>query len=145
MGDATVVAAMDADDRTPSSQMTSADRRLKSFTERITKAKQPPLLELPEDDTTNYGRALFTLPKRSKQIAAQSLSHIPASKRGEHLVLKCLGLTSGMASLSTSAMKAYEEIYSGDPDNIQAHRELLPSDDDVGARKRCRRRSAARA
>jgi hypothetical protein len=36
-GDATVVAAIDVD--TPSPQTTSADRRLKSFTKRITKAR----------------------------------------------------------------------------------------------------------
>ena len=85
-GDTTVVATMDAVNRTPSPQTTFASKRLKRFTERITKVRQPPLLELPEDNTTNDGRALFALPKRSKQITAQSLSHIPASKRGEHLV-----------------------------------------------------------
>jgi len=42
-------------------------------------------------------------------------------------------------------MKAYEEIYSGDPGNMQALRELFPPDGDVGARKRRRRRSVARA
>jgi hypothetical protein len=139
------MAAADANNHTPSPQTTSADRHLKSFTERITKARQPPLLELPGDDTTNDGRALFVHPKRSKRIAAHSLSHIPASKRGGHLVLKRLGLTSGMPSPSTSALKAYGEVYSGDPDNMQTLRELFPLDGDVGSRKRRRRCSAARA
>ena len=76
-------------------------------------------------------------------MAAQSLSHIPASKRGEQFVLKCLGLTNGMSSPSTSAMKAYEEIYGGDPGHMEALRELFPSDDDVGASKRRRCRFAA--
>jgi hypothetical protein len=44
-------------------------------------------------------------------------------------------------------MKAYEEIYGDDPDcgHMDALRELFPPDDDVGARKWRRRRSAARA
>ena len=120
-------------------QTTSANRRLKRFTERVTKARQPPLLELPRVDTAHAGRTPPALPRRSRRIAAQSISHIPASKRG------VLGLTSEMSSPSTSALKAYDEIYGGDPGNMQALRELFPPDGDVGARKQRRRRSAARA
>ena len=142
-----VGAATDTINRTSSPQMTSADRRLKCFTERITKVRQPPLLELSRDDTAHNGRTPPAwLPKRSKQIVARTISHISASKRGEHLVLMRLGLTSGM-SLSTSPLKVYEEIYSGDPGNMQALRELFPRDGNVGARsrKQRRRRSAAQA
>jgi len=144
-GDLTDGAAIDVVNRTLSPQMTFANRSLKRFTERVTKARQPPLLELPGGDTTNAGRTPPTLPKKSRQIAAQSISHIPASKQGEHLVLKRLGLTSGMPSPSTSALKAYDEIFSVDPGNMQALRELFPQDSDVGAHKRRRLRSAARA
>ena len=140
-----VTTATDTVNRTSSPQMTSADRRLKCFTERIRKVRQSPLLELPRDDTSHNGRTPPAwLRKRSKQIVAQSISHIPASKRGEHLVLMRLGLTNGM-SPSTSPLKVYEEIYSGDPGNMQALRELFPSDGDVGPRKRRHRRLAARA
>jgi len=59
----------------------------------------------------------------------------PRVKRGEHIVLKRLGLTSGMCSPSKSAMKTYEEIFSGDPDNMQTLRELFPPNGDVFARK----------
>ena len=79
-GDATVVDATDAVNYTTSPQTTTADRRLKSFTERVTKMRQLPLLELPRVDTTHGGRAPPMLPKKSKRIAAQSLSHIPTSK-----------------------------------------------------------------
>ena len=65
-GDATVVAITDAVNRTPSPQMTSADIRLRRFTERVTKARQPPLLELSGVDTAHDGRAPPVLPKRSK-------------------------------------------------------------------------------
>jgi hypothetical protein len=50
-----------------------------------------------------------------------------------------------MSSLSTSSIKAYNEIYGGDLGNMQALHELFPLDDDVGARKQRCRRSAARA
>ena len=76
---------------------------------------------------------------------AEHILHILVSKRGEHLVLKRLGLASGMSSPSTSALKVYDEIFSGDPSNTQALRELFPPDGDVGASKQCRRRSAAQA
>jgi ATP-dependent Zn protease len=46
-GDATVVDVTDAINRTPSPQTTSADRRRKRFTERVTRTRQPPLLEVP--------------------------------------------------------------------------------------------------
>jgi hypothetical protein len=144
-GGVTVVAATDIVNNTPSPQTDSADSRLKSFIERVTKARQPLLLELPGDDSTPDQRPLPALPKWSRRIAAQSLSHIPVPKRGEHLVLKRLGLTSGVSTPSTSAMKAYEEMYGGDPGYMEALCELFPSDSDVGAYKRRRRRSTARA
>jgi hypothetical protein len=53
--------------------------------------------------------------------------------------------TGPYASPFTSDMKAYEEIFSGDPGNIQALRELFLPDGDVGAHKWRRRRSVARA
>jgi hypothetical protein len=77
---ATIVAATDVVNNTPSPQTDSADCRLKSFIERLTKARQPPLLELPGDDSSTDRRPPPTLPKRSRRIAAQSLSHIPVAK-----------------------------------------------------------------
>jgi hypothetical protein len=112
-----VVAAMEPQ-RTPSPQTTSADRRLKRFTERITKARQLPLLELPGVVITHAGRTPPVRPKRSRWIVVQSISYISASKRGKHLILKRMRLTSRMPSPSTSALKVYEEIYSGDPGNL---------------------------
>jgi hypothetical protein len=67
---ATVVAAMDIVNNTPSPQTDSADYRLKSFIERLTKARQSPLLELPGDDSATDRRPPPTLPKRSRRIAA---------------------------------------------------------------------------
>jgi hypothetical protein len=58
--------------------------------------------------------------------------------------MKHQGLTSGMLSPWTSAMKAYDEMFSDDS-NMQALRELFPPDSDVGPRKRRRRRLATQA
>jgi hypothetical protein len=55
LGDTTIEAAMDVVNRTLSPQTTSAERCLKCFTERITKRRQLPLLELSGDDTA-YGK-----------------------------------------------------------------------------------------
>jgi hypothetical protein len=93
LGDATSEAATDTVNRTLA-QTTSAERRLKRFTKRIS---QQPLLELPIEDTS-YGRyALPSFSTRSKRIAAHSISHILASKRAGYLV-----------------MKVYDEMFSGD-------------------------------
>jgi hypothetical protein len=137
------MATTDDFNRTPSPQRTSAHKRLKRFTERVTKARQPPLLGLPDDKAALGGHATPSLPKRSKRIVAQATTHILTAKRGEYLVMKRLGLSSEMPPPSMSAM-TYDEVFGGDPANMQALRELFPPVGDVGLRRR-RRRSAARA
>lgn len=76
--------------RTPSPQTTTTDKGLKRFTERITRPRQSPLLELSGVETPLGGCAPPSLPKRSRQIAVYSIAHIPMAKRGEYLVLKHL-------------------------------------------------------
>ena len=67
-GDMTVVATMNVVNSTTSPQTSSTDRRLKRFIERVTKARQPPLLELP-DSSAHGVRTPPAIPKRSKRIA----------------------------------------------------------------------------
>jgi hypothetical protein len=55
------------------------------------------------------------MPTRSKRLAAQSISHIPASKRGEFLVKKRLGLGSEQQAPPTA-----KQLFRGDPKNLQA-------------------------
>jgi hypothetical protein len=81
---------------------------------------------------------------KNEASGAKLVPH-PMAKRGEHLVLKRLGLTNGVSTPSTSAIKVYEEIYGGDPGHMEVLRELLSPDGDMGARKRRCRRSATRA
>jgi hypothetical protein len=73
--DATVGAATDTVNRTSSPHMSSTDRCLKCFTERITKVRQPPLLDLPGDDTTHGGRTLPALAPQEEQ-ADSDAEHI---------------------------------------------------------------------
>jgi hypothetical protein len=111
--------------KTRTFQTTSAERHLKRFTERVTKTRQPPLLELPGDEAAIGGRAPLSLPMQSRRIAAQTTAHIPTAKWGEYLVTKRLGLSSGMPPSSTSAM-TYDEVFNGDPDHLQVLCELFP-------------------
>ena len=74
---------------------------------------------------------------------AHDTAYIPTAKRGEYLVMKRLGLSSGIPPLSTSAM-TYDEVFNGAPAHMQALRQLFPLVSDVSAGKR-RRRPAARA
>lgn len=62
LGGAAIMVAMDDVNHTPSPHTTSADRHIKRFTKRITKRRQPPLLELPRDDTALGERAPPLLP-----------------------------------------------------------------------------------
>ena len=118
--DTTIVAATDDDvNRTPSPPTTSADRHLKRFTKAITKRRQP--------------RTCTALAHQAKQgIVAQTIADIPATKRGEYLVMKRLELSRGMPSPSTLAKEAYD---SGDLAHMQALRELFALVGDVGVRK----------
>jgi hypothetical protein len=58
--DMVVVATDDAHDMTPA----------ESFIEQVTKAREPPLLELPRDDSAPDSRPPPALPKRSRRLAA---------------------------------------------------------------------------
>jgi len=117
-------------------------KHTKNFiTYRVTKARQPPLLELPGDETALGRRAPPLLPKQSRRIATQATAYIPTAKRGEYLVMKRLRLSSKMLPPSTSAM-TYDEVFNGDPAHMQALRELFPPVGDVGVCKRRRRPTA---
>jgi hypothetical protein len=87
---------------------------------------------------------LAEIPQRSRRLAEQNFSHIPASKRREVLLLKRMGFSQGIQEPSPAAKQKYDEIFSGAGEHSVALRQLFPPEDDLGARKR-RRRPAARA
>ena len=136
-------AAPNTEQRTPppAANSASAERRLKRFVDKIKKPRTPPLLQLPppeQPEATPWPK----IPTRSRRIAAQSLSHIPASKREGFLVRKRLGHTEAQAELASTAKPTYDEIFGNNHDHMQALRELFPPEGDIGARKRCRQQTA---
>ena len=67
----------------------SAARRLKSFTRCVLKKVDSPLIREPSKQSP----AKPVLPLRSRRLAAQSLSRVPAFKRGEVLIMQRMGYT----------------------------------------------------
>ena len=51
------------------------------------------------------------LPTRSRRIAAQPLSRVLASKRGEVLMMKRMGFLDGQTRSSTTVVDAYDSIF----------------------------------
>ena len=66
---------------------------------------------------------------RSRQLAAQPLSRVPASKRGEVLIMQRMGFTKGPSTSSTSELAAYDKLFSGDLTTSEADApdELFPA------------------
>ena len=84
----------------------SANCHLELFINIVTsKIASPLICEPPKQTPTKV-----MLPRRSKRQAAQSLSRVPASKRGEILVMQRLGLVTVGATPNTSTVKAYEDL-----------------------------------
>ena len=99
----------------------SAQKRFKVFARRVKKAKTSPLLSKPPPMESTTPRPQI---KRSRRITAQSLSRIPTAKRGEYLVLKRLGHASALNE--ESAPGKFEALFSGNPEDEEALRELFP-------------------
>ena len=75
------------------------------------------------------------LPTCNRRIAAQAFSHVPASKRGDVLVMKRMGLLDGQTT--TTAKNAYDSIFVDQlsPSHAETKRQLFP--DSQGERARC--------
>lgn len=113
----------------------SFERRLQHFAGQVAKPARKPLLRLqtPRQPRRSPKPAV---PSRSRRIAAQSIAHIPASKRGEYLVRKRLG-EKNVLPASTAAL-AYDDIYGPEDEHATTLRELFPDDVEVGPRRRGR-------
>jgi len=82
-----------------------ATQRLKRFTAKILRKVPSPLLAVPEPEQPKA-----FVPTRSRRIAAQPLSRVPASKRGEILVMKLMGMMEDRAKPSTASKQVYDSI-----------------------------------
>ena len=81
-----------------------AVRRLARFLDEVRVERDLPLIASPPRPRTPVRRAPPIRP-RSSQIAAQSLAHIPASKRSEVLLNKRLGSSPKQATRDRSAVR----------------------------------------
>ena len=94
-----------ADVATPPHSADSAAKRLKRFTDRILHKAPSSLLPQPTVE------AQPKLPTCSRRIAAQVLSRVPASKRGEVLMMKRMGFLDGQTRLSTATVDGYNSSF----------------------------------
>lgn len=108
--------------------------RLELFVNKVTSKIASPLIREPPKQP--HAKVVLP-PRRSKRQAAQSLFRVPASMRGEILVMQRLGLVSAGATPSASAVKAYEDLYKPDASNAKALATLF--NDNIG-NESCRQR-----
>jgi hypothetical protein len=110
-----------------------AARRLARFTEEIRVVRPPPLITSPPKQPPPKQ----LVPKRSRRIAAQQMDHVPASKRGEVLLMRRMGFLEPSAPPFSAAKDSYESFFEGDISaaDAEAFDSLFPA---------CRGRSCGR-
>ena len=110
-----------ARDETPTSL--EAARRLVRFLDEVRVEREPPLIASPPRQKTSARRFPPVRP-RSSRIAAQTLAHIPASKRGEVLLNKRLEIVPPTAAVSSALRGILDALRSerstGEVENLDA-------------------------
>jgi len=112
-------------DATPTSSV--AARRLEKFAEAVQVKRPSPIIAEPPRQKPAAKRP--TVPHRNSRIAAQEMGHNPASKRGEVLLMKKMGVQPPNAPVSSAAKRSYESIFKGNMSLTQAAAfdELFPA------------------
>jgi len=87
----------------------SAKRRLDGFINNVTCKRDSPLIHEPPKQPP----AKPVLPWRSMRLAAQSLSRVPASKRGEVLIMQRMGYTRHLSAPSALELEAFDRLFDG--------------------------------
>lgn len=105
-------------------QAVSAERKLREFTDLVTKKPASPILEMATPGQKPHSRKTVT-PSRSRRLATQGMSHIPTSKRREFLVMKKLGFGASAALNVGTTKEAYDGIYN-DLEHLQHAQGALP-------------------
>jgi hypothetical protein len=112
---------------TPSSEVTddTFQRRLDYFFSEVTIKRDSPLIREPPKQPPVKPR----LPKRSRRLAGQPLSRVPASKRGEVLIMQRMGYIKPAEAPSASRIEKYEKLLGGDmtAEEAEALDALLPA------------------
>jgi hypothetical protein len=103
----------------------SAERRLDNFINIVTRKRDSPLIHEPPKQPP----AKPVLPWRSRRLAAESLSRVPASKREEMLIMQRIGYTKGPSAPSASELEAFDKLFDGNlfASNAEAMDALFPA------------------
>ena len=103
----------------------SAKRRLDSFINNITCKRDSPLIREPPKQPP----AKPVLSWRSRRLAAQSLSRVPASKRGEVLIMQRMSYIKGPSAPSASELEAFDKLFDSNmtASNAKALDALFPA------------------
>lgn len=101
--------------------------RLAKYTQEVKSMVQSPLIKSPPKQMPLQRKP--PLPIRSSCIAAQKLDHIPASKRGEVLLMKKMGVAPPAAPPFSVAKRSYKTYFKGplDSNQVAALDELFPA------------------
>ena len=112
---------------TPRQRPTEAARRLARYTEEVQQMRRSPLLSNPPKQKPPARR--LPIQTRSTRIAAQKLAHIPASKRGEMLLMQRMGVPPPPAPVTPASKRALEAIFTDNLTETQivALDELFPA------------------
>lgn len=109
----------------PSSEVSddTAKRCLNSFINEVTHKRDSPLICEPP----KHPPAKPVVPQWSRRLAAQPISRVPASKRGEVLIMQRMSFIKDPSAPSTSRLEAYDKLFGGDltADDAKALDELF--------------------
>ena len=86
----------------------SFKRRLDNFTKAVVCKRDSPMIREPPKQPPAK-----PLSWRSRRLAAQSLSRVPASKRCEVLIMKRMGYIKGPLAPSASEVEAFDSLFDG--------------------------------
>jgi hypothetical protein len=123
----TTTSAIATQAKTATPTPTEAARRLDQFKADVLIKRRSPILASPPKQKPPVKRS--HIQTRSSRIAAQPLAHIPASKRGEVLLLKKMGVPPPPPQVTPASQRAYDAIRSGNlsESQIAVLDELFPA------------------
>jgi hypothetical protein len=87
----------------------SVECRLNSFINKVMHKRDSPLIREPPKQPL----AKPVLPWRSRRLAAESLSRVPISERGEVLIMQRMGYTKGPSVPSASELEVFDKLFDG--------------------------------
>ena len=117
----------------------SAKRHLDNFISNVTRKRDSLLIREPPKQPL----AKPVLPWRSRRLAAQSLSRVLASKRGEVLIMQRMSYTRDPSVPSASELKAFDRLFDGNltASEAKALNELFPAVGKAPSRQPRRRKA----